>query len=144
MLKRIKQKRADRAAAAGITEDQMKALMKSQKGELDAVWLYKRLAKKVKDEADKEAFIRLAEDEQRHADIFYNRTGLKPRANPAKAIFIPLMYKIIGKNKLYPIIADGEYKAADKYKGIIADFPEVQDVLEDEVKHGDAVNELLK
>ena len=136
------QKEAE-AAARGLTVEQMKGLQKAQRGELDAVWMYRRLAGKVADAEDREAFLRLADDEQRHADVFLNRTGKSVRANPAKAIFIPLMYKIIGKEKLYPIIADAEYKAASKYEHIISDFPEVQDVLDDEIKHGDAVKDLL-
>lgn len=142
MFKKKKEKRAALAEAIGITEEQLSALLKAQRGELDAVWMYKRLAKKAKDTKDKDAFARLANDEGRHADVFFKRTGKKLRANPAKAILIPLLYKIIGKDKLYPIIAKAEYKAADKYKHIIADFPEVEEVMSDEVKHGDAVKGL--
>ena len=57
---------------------------------------------------------------------------------------IPLMYSAMGKEKLYPIIANAEYKAADKYKNIIADHPEVEAVMNDETHHGDAVLGLLK
>ncbi len=49
-----------------------------------------------------------------------------------------------GKEKVYPIIAKAEYEAADKYKNIIADFPEVETVMNDETHHGDAVLMLLK
>ena len=34
--------------------------------------------------------------------------------------------------------------AADKYKNIIADFPEAETVMNDETHHGDAVMGLLK
>ena len=50
---------------------------------------------------------------------------------------------ILGKKKLYPIIAKKEYDAADKYKHLLADFPEVESVMNDEVHHGDAVMGLL-
>ena len=122
----------------------MKTLIKAQRGELDAVWMYKRLAKKATDEADKAAFERLAGDEARHAEVFVKHTNKKLRANPAKAIFVPLMYKLLGREKVYPIIAKGEYKAADKYKKIIADYPEVEEVMNDETIHGDVVMDLLK
>lgn len=46
------------AAAAGITAEQMKTCLASQQGEEDAVMLYKRMAKKVRDQADREAFER--------------------------------------------------------------------------------------
>lgn len=128
----------------GITPEQMKTLIKAQKGEMDAVLMYKRLAKTVKDPAHKEAFRRLASDEKRHANVFRAYTGRPVGTNPAKAIFVPLMYIFLGKEKVYPIIAKGEYAAADKYKNIIKDFPEVEAVMNDETFHGNAVLGLLK
>ena len=131
------------AADAGITMDQMSALVAAQQGEEDAVYMYEQLAKVVRDEADREAFLRLAGDEKRHSDVFKKYTCMDVKANPTKGIFVPLMYRVIGKKKVYPIIAQGEYDAAEKYKHIIDDFPEVVEVMNDEVHHGDAVKGLL-
>ena len=132
------------AADAGITMDQMDALVTAQQGEEDAVYMYEQLAKVVRDEADREAFLRLAGDEKRHSDVFRKYTCMDVKANPAKGIFVPLMYRVLGKKRVYPIIAKGEYDAAEKYKHIIDDFPEVVEVMNDEVHHGDAVMGLLK
>ena len=126
-----------------LTKPQKKILTTAQQGEVDAVLMYQKLAEAVTDEKDKAAFERLAGDEARHAAVFAKYTGLTLKANPTKAIMIPAMYKAIGKEKLYPIIAKGEYDAADKYKLIIADFPEVEPVMNDEKHHGDAVMGLL-
>ena len=131
------------AAEAGITMDQMDALVTAQQGEEDAVYMYEQLAKVVRDEADRKAFERLAGDEKRHSDVFKKYTCMDVKANPAKGIIVPLMYRVLGKKKVYPIIAKGEYDAAEKYKHIINDFPEVVEVMNDEVHHGDAVKGLL-
>ena len=131
------------AANAGITAQQMQALFTAQQGEEDAVYMYEQLAKVVRDEADREAFQRLAGDEKRHSDVFRKYTGVDLKANPAKGTFVPLMYKVLGKKRVYKIIAKGEYDAAEKYKHIINDFPEVVEVMNDEVHHGDAVLGLL-
>lgn len=131
------------AANAGVTAQQMQSLLTSQQGEEDAVYMYEQLAKVVKDAADREAFIKLAGDEKRHSDVFKKYTCMEVKANPAKGIFVPLMYRILGKKRVYPIIAKGEYSAAEKYKHIIDDFPEVVEVMNDEVYHGDAVLGLL-
>ena len=127
-----------------LTRPQKKILKAAQQGEVDAVLMYEKLAEAVSDEKDKAAFKRLAGDEARHASVFAAYTGLTLRPNPSKAILIPALYKTIGKEKLYPRIAQGEYDAADKYKHIIADFPEVETVMNDETHHGDAVMGLLK
>lgn len=132
------------AADAGMTAQQMQSLVNSQQGEEDAVYMYEQLAKVVRDEADRAAFLRLAGDEKRHSDVFKKYTGMDIKANPQKGTFVPLMYKVLGKKKVYPIIAKGEYSAAEKYKHIIDDFPEVVEVMNDEVHHGDAVMGLLK
>lgn len=127
-----------------LTKPQKKILLAAQQGEVDAVLMYEKLAEVVKDEDDKKAFIRLASDEARHAEVFFRYTGKTLKANPTKAIVIPNLYRTIGREKLYPIIAKGEYDAADKYKNIVADFPEVETVMNDETHHGDAVMGLLK
>ena len=132
------------AAEAGVTAKQMEALITAQQGEEDAVYMYEQLAKAVKDDADREAFLRLAGDEKRHSDVFKKYTCMDIEANPAKGTLVPLMYKALGKKRVYPIIAKGEYDAAEKYKAIIDDFPEVVEVLNDEVHHGDAVLGLLE
>ena len=127
-----------------LTKKQMDECLKAQQGEMDAVYMYEKLAEIVKDEADKKVFTRLSGDEARHADVFekYTNIALKPKI--FKGIFVPLMYQVLGRKKVYPIIAKGEYDAADKYRHLIADFPEVETVMNDEVHHGDAVRGLLK
>ena len=132
------------AAAAGVTADEMKALITAQQGEEDAVYLYKRLAKIVRDQADRDAFLRLAGDEARHAEVCKKYTGREVKANPTKGIVVPIMYRVLGQKKVYPIIADAEYKAADKYKHIVSKFHDLETVMNDEVHHGDAVKGLLK
>ena len=131
-------------AGGTLTGPQKKILKAAQQGEVDAVYMYEKLAEVVDDPDDKEAFLRLAGDEARHAEVFFRYTGQTIKANPTKGIVVPAMYKTLGKEKVYPIIAKGEYEAADKYKNIIADFSEVEEVMNDEVHHGDAVMGLLK
>ena len=126
-----------------LTKEQMAACLKAQQGEVDAVAMYERLAKKVKDDADKKAFARLAGDEARHAAVFQQYTNRVLKPKPTKRIAVPAMYQILGKKRLYPIIARKEYDAADKYQHLIADFPEIESVMNDEVRHGDAVLGLL-
>lgn len=127
-----------------VTPGQMDVLITAQQGEADAVMMYRRLADTVTDPADREAFLRLAGDEARHEEVFFRYTGKTLRANPAKAILVPLMYRTLGKEKVYPIIAKGEYDAADKYTEVIGDFPDAETVMNDEVRHGDAVMGLLE
>ena len=126
-----------------ITAEERSVLLKSQQGELDAVKMYNALAKVVKDPRDAETFRRLAAEEGRHAAVFKAMTNevLKPKST--KAIVIPILYRVIGKKKLYPIIARKEYDAFKKYEPVAARFPEVESVKNDEQRHGDTVLALL-
>lgn len=133
----------EQGSGGTVTKGQMKILKGAQQGEVDAALMYEKLAEAVTDAKDRDAFLRLAGDEARHADVFFKYTKRNIKANPAKSILIPAMYRTLGKEKVYPIISKAEYDAADKYKNIIDDFPEVVAVMNDEVHHGDAVKGLL-
>ena len=126
-----------------MTEDQRKELLRSQQGELDAVLMYQRLAKVVKTEKEQDTFLLLAKEEGRHASVFhaYTKEVLKPQKTMAR--IMPLLYHLLGRKRLYRMIAKGEYDAAVGYEHLITDFPEVEKVRNDEKRHRDIVSALL-
>lgn len=126
-----------------ITAKERKVLLKSQQGELDAVKMYNALAKVVKEPAEAETFRQLAAEEGHHAAVFKAMTNEVLKPKNTKAIVIPLLYRVIGKKTLYPIIARKEFDAAKKYEPVAARFPEVETVKNDEQRHGDTVLALL-
>ena len=58
-----------------MTQQQKKELLRSQQGELDAVLMYQRLAKIVKTEEERAAFVQLAKEEGRHKGGSQARKG---------------------------------------------------------------------
>ena len=126
-----------------ISNEDMKILLKSQQGELDAVLMYKALAEKVKDEKEAQVFLQLAADEGRHAAVLKGITNqvLKPKKTMAR--IMPLLYTILGRKRLYRLIAKGEYAAIAKYRPYVERFPEMESVKKDERRHGDVVMGLL-
>ena len=127
-----------------LIDQYMDQLLYAQQGELDAVLMYNKLAEKVKDAKDAAAFKQLAAEEGRHASVFHAYTKKVLQPKKTKAVFVPLMYSLVGRKALYPIIAKEEYKAAEKYKEIVSLFPYVESVMNDETRHGDIVSGLLK
>ena len=105
--------------------------------------MYQRLAKVVKTEKERDTFLLLAKEEGRHASVFhaYTKEVLKPKKTMAR--IMPLLYHLLGRKRLYRMIAKGEYDAAVGYEHLIADFPEVENVRNDEKRHGDIVSALL-
>ncbi len=126
-----------------MNPNDMKTLLKAQQGELDAVLMYNALADKVKNKNDAETFRQLAAEEGRHAAVFKKLTNqtLKPKKTLATAV--PLLYRVLGKKRLYPIIAKFEYGAVNTYRPVAEKYPEVESVKNDEHRHGDMVSELL-
>ena len=121
----------------------LKTLLKAQQGELDAVLMYNALADAVGDKGDADTFRRLAAEEGRHAAVFRNLTGRTLKPKKTLATLLPLLYRLLGRKRLYPIIAKFEYGAADTYEPVAA-FPEVQSVKADEKRHGDIITGLIK
>ena len=126
-----------------MTPKQYKELLRSQQGETNAVLMYKRLAQVVKTEREREAFLQLAREEGRHASVFHAYTKQSLRPQKTMSVVLPLLYRLLGKKRLYRMIAKGEYDAAVGYEHLIADFPEVESVRNDEKRHGDLVSALL-
>ena len=59
------------------------------------------------------------------------------------AIALPFLYKVLGRRRLYPLIAQGDYNAVKSYKPVAKKFPQVKSVKADERRHGDTVMQLL-
>ncbi|MCR4952913.1 MAG: rubrerythrin [Treponema sp.] len=127
-----------------ISKKDMKVLLKSQQGELDAVLMYNALSKVAKIQKDKDTFRQLAQEEGHHASVFHKltQTGLTP--NHTKEILLPILYRIFPRWILYPAIAQGEYAAVKTYLPVAQKFPEVESVRNDEKRHGDMVKRLIK
>ena len=112
--------------------------------EIDAVLMYRALARTVKNKHDSETFLQLAEEEGRHGAVFKELTGKALKVRKTKAVLLPVLYRILGRKRLYPLIAKGEYAAVKTYEPVAVRFPSVQSVKADEKRHGDTVMALLR
>ena len=124
--------------------NELKTLLGAQQGELDAVLMYQALANAVREQNDAQTFRRLAAEEGRHAAVFKELTQRTLKPKKTLATLLPLLYRLLGRKRLYPIIAKFEYGAADTYEPVAAAFPEVQSVKADEKRHGDIITGLIK
>lgn len=126
-----------------ISKKDMKILLKSQQGELNAVLMYQALANVVKDKNDADTFRKLAAEEGHHAAVFHGLTQKSFKPKKTLAVFMPILYRLIGKKRLYPMIVKGEYKSCDNYAPVAKKIPEIESVKDDEKRHGDMVASLL-
>ncbi|MBQ6165750.1 MAG: rubrerythrin [Clostridia bacterium] len=124
--------------------NELKTLLGAQQGELDAVLMYQALANAVREQNDAQTFRRLAAEEGRHAAVFKELTQRTLKPKKTLATLLPILYRLLGRKRLYPIIAKFEYAAVDNYAPVAERFPEVQSVRDDEKRHGDTVKGLLE
>ncbi len=75
-------------------------LLRSQQGELNAVLMYQRLAKVVKTDKEREAFLQLAREEDRHASAFHvcTKQALKPKKTMAFIMLTPAVRSLPTRN----------------------------------------------
>ena len=122
----------------------LKTLLGAQQGELDAVLMYQKIAARIKDPDIKAVLLNAAKDEGRHAGVFHKLTNkvLKPKSLQANAVVF--LMTILGKKLVFKTISKFEYNAGKAYEPLIKDFPEIESVSKDEIKHGDHMLELSK
>ena len=127
-----------------MTKEQKIKLLKSQQGELNAVLIYQRLAKITKHKKGKEVFSKIAADEGKHAAILKSYTNeiLKPKGTKAK--LVGFLYKLLGHNFVIGLLEKGELKSIDNYKPLKDEFPKIQQIIDDELRHAKMAKSLLK
>ncbi|QIA06463.1 ferritin family protein [Draconibacterium halophilum] len=127
-----------------MTAEQKEQLIKSQQGELNAVLIYQRLARITKHEKGEEVFSEIAADEGKHATILksYTNEVLKPDGKKAKVV--GFLYKLLGHNFVMGLLEKGELKSIDNYEPLKNDFPKIQQIIDDELRHAAMAKSLLR
>lgn len=118
----------------------------AQQGELDAVLLYETLADVVRSSNEELAktFEHVAKQENSHAKVCQKITGKTDmKANPLKANFLSLTYKV-SPFAAFKMLSIGEYKAAKDYAPVVLDYPTIEPVMKDEIRHGKIMDECIK
>lgn len=124
--------------------DNIEKFISSQKGEINAALMYKEFAGITKNEKLKKAFLEAAADEGRHATILSKYTKKKIKPQPAFAKLLGIVYRVLPKKMLMPIISKGEVAGGDGYKPFIKEYPEFEQMMNDEYKHAEIFKNILK
>ncbi len=118
----------------------------AQQGELDAVLLYETLADLARKDNEELArtFEHVARQENSHAKVCQKITGRTDmKASPLKANFLSLTYKL-SPFAAFKMLAIGEYKAAKDYAPVILDYPSIEPVMKDEIRHGQIMDDCIQ
>lgn len=127
-----------------MTEENMKAFLSAQKGEINAALMYKEFANITKDEQLKAVFLEAATDEGRHANLLSKYTNQKIQPQKSQAKFLGALYRVMPKKLMFSIVAKGECAGGDGYKPYIKDYPEFEAMMNDEYRHANIFKGLAK
>ena len=115
-----------------------------QQGELDAVYMYRKLAEIAKTPVEKEAFLEAAKDEGKHAAILSKYTGKDLKPDETLGNTVQKLYKFMPRRISLFGVAQGEYMGGKGYRPYTADYPELEKIMFDEYRHGDKMKSLSK
>lgn len=114
-----------------------------QKNEVDGSVIYKKIAKRTKDEKNRKTLIDIADDELRHSKIFekYTKESVRPRR--IRILFYVLASYIFGYTFVIKILEKDEDKGIELYKSAIVKIPELNQILKEEEIHEQELIEML-
>lgn len=121
-----------------------KQLLQSQQGELDAVLLYRQLSLLVKTDSLKSQLLSVAADEGHHAAILKEYTGKILTPKTTKAKLITTLYKILGQRITFTLMSKGEQNAVLPYERLLKQYPNIQQIIQDEIRHARILSNAAK
>ncbi len=128
---------------ATISKEDLKKVKTFQKSEITEYHIYKYIAKKEKNEKNKEILLEIAEDELRHYHIWEEISGVKIKPNQ----FLIFMYKVLififGYTFALRIMEQGEEDAQESYSQIDAYHDIVDKITKEEEEHEMQLLDLL-
>ncbi len=114
-----------------------------QQYELNALAMYRRLAKVVRAPKDRELFRLLAKDQKENAGIFHDYTKKTMRPQKLLAFVAPVLYYVLGRKLFYKLIVKGNHEVTADCENLASDFPQVKVVRNAKYRHISIVLGLL-
>lgn len=113
----------------------MEKLLKDQQDEITAHHIYKKLAKSIKDEANKKIVLQVADDELAHYKRLRQVTGRELKPEGSKVALSYWMIRIFGLTFGIKLLERSEGKAIRSYKEIDESLAFMDGIIEDEERH---------
>lgn len=118
-------------------------LIEFQRDEITGHILYKKIAKREKDEKNKAILEKIASDEKEHAEFWEDYTGVKAKPRRFKIFFFTILSYIMGYTFTIKLMEQTEEFDANEYKEIEKEIPEARDIIDDEHEHEEMLMEML-
>ena len=118
-------------------------LCRFQRNEITEYHIYRRLARTLRDEQNREVLLRIAEDEHRHYTVWRKYTGTDVAPNRWKIRWHYWVSRLLGVTFGIKLMEHGEDAANETYADLKDVLEEAEAVSEDENRHEDELIALL-
>lgn len=118
-----------------------KEILIAQRNEITEHFIYKRLARSIKNQNNKEILEHISRDELTHYNFWQKITGQEIKSDRFKIWRYFFISKILGVTFGIKLMEGGEKQSQKRYKEIFAYFPNTKSFVEDEDRHE---HELIK
>lgn len=126
-----------------LSDKTRKLVIAMQIGEETETIIYRKIARWVKDEHNKNVLLRISAEEKRHADIWKKYTNTEVKPSRMKIIFFTLLARILGFTFALKLMERGEADASELYGQLASEIPEAKKIALDEDRHEQELIALL-
>ena len=131
------------APAAQLSPEALAQVRIFQQNEVTESEVYRRIAAGTKDESNRAALLRIADEEAKHAAIWQRYTGEEMRPQAGKVRRYALIALVFGFTFAVKLMEKGETKAQISYEELAREAPEALDIRADEEAHEQALLAML-
>lgn len=126
-----------------LSTELRQALLTAQKTEITEHHVYMNIAKRIKDDHNRQVVEEIGQDEKRHYEIWkaYTRKDVKP--DKFRVWFYSTISRVLGLTFGFKLMELGEQRAQKNYEHISESIPEAAQVMEDEKVHENKLLNML-
>lgn len=113
----------------------LKIIEKMQRAEMTEYYVYTSIASHVKEKANVDIILQIAEDEKKHSEFWKKYTQKDAKPYPVKKFIYCMLNRVFGFTFTLKLMERGEMDASDVYDSIKEDVPEAQIIAHEEEAH---------
>lgn len=126
-----------------VSDKSMSIIRKMQQNELNESYIYRAIAKSVKNKQNKETLLRLASEEEKHYEVWKAYTNAELKPNKFRILKYKLIAKILGFTFAVKLMENGESGAQKEYALLEEEIEESKSILKQEEEHEQALLSIL-
>jgi len=120
---------------ANFSKKTLKIMMKYLRAEETSSAVYAAIAKRIKDQKNKDTLLKISAQEKTHAAIWQNYTGKNIGPNKLKVIWHVFASYLFGYTFIIKFLERGEYASIEQYRSLEGEVSEIAHIVEQEKSH---------